>query len=60
MTGVGTNVDLSLYPFTGITTSQLITVPYITVDDSPISPINAQSDGTYVTMTFTQDLKPLL
>ena len=57
VTGVGTTAaDLSLYPFTGITTSQLITVPYITVDALPISPINApQSDGTYVTMTFTQD-----
>jgi len=57
VTGVGTTaVDLSVFPFTGITTSQLITVPYITVDALPTSPINApQSDGTYVNMTFTQD-----
>ena len=38
VTGVGTTAaDLSLYPFTGITTSQLITVPYITVDTSYFS-----------------------
>jgi len=57
VTGVGTTAaDLSLYPFTGITTSQLINVPYITVDSLPISAINApQSDGTYVDMTFTQN-----
>ena len=57
VTGVGTTaVDLSSYPFSGITTSQLITVPYITVDSLPISKIDAPlSDGTYVNMVFTQD-----
>ena len=57
VTGVGTTAaDLSLYPFTGITTSQLITVPYITVDALPIAPIPAPlNDGTYINMTFTQD-----
>ena len=57
VTGVGTTaVDLSSYPFSGITTSQLITVPYITVDSLPITKIDAPlSDGTYVNMVFTQD-----
>ena len=57
VTGVGTtSVDLSTYPFSGITTSQLINVPYITVDALPVGIISApQPDGTYVTMTFTQD-----
>jgi len=57
VTGVGTTaVDLSTYPFSGITTSQLISVPYITVDALPVGIISApQPDGTYVTMTFTQD-----
>ena len=57
VTGVGTTaVDLSTYPFSGITTSKLVVVPYITVDALPISKIDApQSDGTFVNMTFTQD-----
>ena len=57
VTGVGTTaVDLSSYSFSGITTSQLITVPYITVDSLPVAKIDAPlSDGTYVNMTFTQD-----
>ena len=42
MTGVGTTaVDLSTYPFSGITTSKLVVVPYITVDIYPISKIDA-------------------
>tara|TARA_Y100000015_G_scaffold39046_1_gene42522 strand:- start:102 stop:1646 length:1545 start_codon:yes stop_codon:yes gene_type:complete len=57
VTGVGTTaVDLSSYPFSGITTSKLVVVPYITVDALPISKIDAPlSDGTFVNMTFTQD-----
>ena len=57
VTGIGTtSVDLSLYSFSGITTSQLINVPYITVDALPIAPIPAPlNDGTYINMTFTQD-----
>ena len=57
VTGVGTTaVDLSSYPFSGITTSKLVVVPYITVDALPIAKIDAPlSDGTFVNMTFTQD-----
>ena len=57
VTGVGTTaVDLSSYPFSGITTSNLVVVPYITVDALPIAKIDAPlSDGTFVNMVFTQD-----
>lgn len=57
VTGVGTTaVDLSSYPFSGITTSKLVVVPYITVDALPIAKIDAPlSDGTFVNMVFTQD-----
>lgn len=57
VTGVGTTaVDLSSYPFSGITTSSPVVVPYITLDSLPITKIDAPlSDGTYVNMVFTQD-----
>lgn len=57
VTGVGTTaVDLSTYPFSGISTSTPVVVPYITVDSLPIVKIDApQPDGTYVNMVFTQD-----
>jgi len=57
VTGVGTTaVDLSSYPFSGITTSTPVTVPYITVDSLPVAKIDAPlTDGSYVNMVFTQD-----
>jgi len=57
VTAVGTTaVDLSTYPFSGITTSTPVTVPYITVDSLPVAKIDAPlDDGSYVNMVFTQD-----
>lgn len=61
VTSVGTTQrDLSPYPFTGIATSKLQTVPYITVDQLPVTGITApvqfgSNDGEYVNMLFSQD-----
>ena len=62
VTGVGTTaVDLSSYSFTGIATSRLHTVPYITVDQLPIlgfdAPLStATSDaGEFMDILFSQD-----
>ena len=61
VTSVGTTQrDLSPYPFTGIATSKLHTVPYITVDQLPVTGITApisggSNDGEYVYMLFSQD-----
>jgi hypothetical protein len=57
VTGVGTTaVDLSTYPFTGIATSKLQVVPYITLDQLPIVGFDAPlSDGSFVDILFSQD-----
>ena len=51
--------DLSPYPFTGISTSKLQKVPYITVDQLPVTGITFfnlwSNDGEYVNMLFSQD-----
>ncbi len=55
--GVGTTaVDLSSYPFTGITTTDTKSVPLIQLSEQPVGIISApMSDGNYVEMVFTQD-----
>ena len=61
VTSVGTTMhNLAPYPFTGIATSKLQKVPYITVDQLPITGITAPietgtNDGEYVYMLFSQD-----
>ena len=57
VTSVGTTTaDLSTYPFTGITTTRPITVPYITIDQFPVGVVTAPlADGDYFEVTFTQD-----
>ena len=61
VTSVGTTMhNLAPYPFTGIATSKLQKVPYITVDQLPVTGITApvsggSNDGEYVYMLFSQD-----
>lgn len=57
VTGVGTTaVDLSTYPFTGIATSKLKVVPYITVNELPVLAFGAPlTDGSFVDIMFSQD-----
>lgn len=61
VTSVGTTMhNLAPYPFTGISTSKLQKVPYITVDQLPVTGITApisggSNDGEYVYMLFSQD-----
>ena len=57
VTSVGTtSVDLSSYPFTGIATTKLKKVPYITVSELPVVGFDAPlPDGSYVNILFSQD-----
>ena len=57
VTSVGTtSVDLSSYPFTGIATTKLKKVPYITVSELPVLAFDAPlPDGSYVNILFSQD-----
>ena len=57
VTSVGTtSVNLQSYPFTGISTTKLQKVPYITVDSLPVAAFGAPlPDGTFVDILFSQD-----
>lgn len=57
VTGVGTtSIDLSSYPFTGISTNTPQVVPYITVNELPVVGFDAPlSDGSFVDILFSQD-----
>ena len=57
VTSVGTtSVNLQSYPFTGISTTKLQKVPYITVDSLPVAHSGGSlPDGTFVDILFSQD-----